>query len=158
MDGTLLPYASATLPTTDAEWDAWQHPSNPALATVDPAHGPRLLGLECALMWATGWMAHANEVIAPLVGLPRLPVCALPDSPLEETPGGPHWKTETLVATAAGRPFVWVDDEIGASDRDWVAAHHGGPALLHRVDPLRGLGERDFAVLTDWLRGLGTAG
>jgi hypothetical protein len=33
-----------------------------------------------------------------------------------------------------GRPFIWLDDEIRAADRDWVATHHPAPALLHRVD------------------------
>ena len=57
-----------------------------------------------------------------------------------------------LVEVAAGRPFIWVDDEITDRDRAWVAAHHGGPALLHRVDPTIGLTDKDFAVLDDWLR------
>ncbi|WP_170970654.1 hypothetical protein [Streptomyces zhaozhouensis] len=50
-----------------------------------------------------------------------------------------------------------MDDEIGASDHEWVAAHRRGPALLHRVDPQRGLLERDFVVLGDWLRDVGAA-
>lgn len=65
---------------------------------------------------------------------------------------GLHWKTRTLVVRAAGRPFVWVDDEITATDRAWVATHHEGPALLHRVDPHRGLTEADFIALARWLR------
>lgn len=48
--------------------------------------------------------------------------------------------------------FAWVDDEIGDADRRWVSAHHPGPALLHRVDPVSGLGNGDFAVLEAWLR------
>jgi hypothetical protein len=42
------------------------------------------------------------------------------------------------VTWAAGRPFAWVDDEITDADRDWVSAHHGGRALLHRVESFRG--------------------
>ncbi|MFJ5834773.1 hypothetical protein [Streptomyces sp. NPDC093089] len=64
---------------------------------------------------------------------------------------GLHWKTPALVAWAAGRPFAWVDDEIGAADRAWVAAHHAGPALLHRVDARRGLTGTDYATLAAWV-------
>ncbi|WP_435974834.1 hypothetical protein [Streptomyces sp. Qhu_M48] len=63
---------------------------------------------------------------------------------------GPHWKTPALLAWAGGRPFAWVDDEIGAADRDWVAAHHPGRALLHRVDPRRGLTGADYERLALW--------
>ncbi len=64
---------------------------------------------------------------------------------------GRHGKTRPLTAWAAGRPFAWVDDEVGAADRAWVAARHPAPALLHRADPRTGLGGRDYAVLGDWL-------
>jgi hypothetical protein len=50
-----------------------------------------------------------------------------------------HWKIRHLVEWAAGRRFVWVDDEITDADWTWVAANHSAPALLHRVDPRRGL-------------------
>ncbi len=33
-----------------------------------------------------------------------------------------HWKTRRLVQWAAGRRFVWADDEITDTDRMWVAA------------------------------------
>jgi hypothetical protein len=44
-----------------------------------------------------------------------------------------------------------VDDELTDHDRDWVAAHHEGRALLHRVDPRRGLQPADFATIRAWL-------
>ncbi|MEX0170572.1 hypothetical protein [Streptomyces sp. LMG1-1-1.1] len=37
------------------------------------------------------------------------------------------------------RPLLFLDVEIGAADRAWVAARHAGSALLHRVDHRRGL-------------------
>jgi hypothetical protein len=55
---------------------------------------------------------------------------------------------------ADGRPFAWVDDEITDADRDWVSAHHPGPALLHHVTSARGLNDDDLAVLDRWLRAL----
>jgi hypothetical protein len=99
--------------------------------------------------------AGGERVVAPRLGLPKLPVVAWPYlSPAEEDRDerlGLHWKTRTLIEWAAGRPFAWVDDEVTAMDRAWVLAHHPGSALLHRVDPRRGLAEGDFKVLGEWL-------
>jgi hypothetical protein len=50
----------------------------------------------------------------------------------------------------AGRPFIWIDDEITAADRRWVAARHRGRALLHRIDPRTGLTDADFATMARW--------
>ncbi|WP_242910910.1 hypothetical protein [Actinomadura terrae] len=36
-------------------------------------------------------------------------------------------------------------------DRSWVAAHHNGKALLHRVDAPEGLTKTDSRVLDEWL-------
>ncbi|MFE1288744.1 hypothetical protein [Streptomyces sp. NPDC058751] len=124
---------------------------NPLLGRLDPAVGPSLTALGCDLVWATTWMAEANESVGPLIGLPPLPVVEWPES-AEAGPRGLHWKTPALVERAGGRPFIWVDDEIGAVDRLWVAAQYEGPSLLHRVDPSKGLTEDDFSALADWLR------
>lgn len=97
-------------------------------------------------------MDDANACVAPRLGLPDLPVADWPEPSAGDLRSGTHWKTAGLVAWAAGRAFAWVDDEIGDADRRWVSAHHPGPALLHRVDPQVGLGERDFAALDIWLR------
>src|SRR5688572_17968326 len=98
--------------------------------------GRRLLALPGDLVWASTWMADANEVVAPRLGLPALPVVDWPDDEDDPQPGpGLHWKTVALSRCAVGRPFVWLDDEITDADRRWVAIHHPQPALLHRVDP-----------------------
>ncbi|WP_432136501.1 MULTISPECIES: HAD domain-containing protein [unclassified Streptomyces] len=152
VDGTLLPFGGSPGPVSRAERHLRQPTSNPLLARLDPAHGPRLLALPCELVWATAWMADANEVIGPLLGLPDLPVVALPEEPEAAEAGGAHWKTRTVVDAARGRPFVWIDDEVTDRDREWVAAHHRGPALLHRVDATAGLTEADFAAVEGWLR------
>lgn len=105
-------------------------------------------------------MADANECIAPRIGLPDLAVVIWPepsDQDEQDERQGLHWKTRTLVGWAAGRSFVWVDDEITDTDRAWVYAHHPGLALLHRVDPRSGLTYADFITINEWLRGtLGT--
>jgi hypothetical protein len=145
VDGVLLPFAGARQEVADG--------GNPLLAGLDPGHGRRLAALRCDLVWATTWMGEANEVLAPRLGLPPLPIVDWPD---DEEDGRLHWKTRRLVAWAAGRPFVWVDDEIRDEDRRWVAANHGVPALLRRVDPRTGLTGSDYRTIARWLVSAGT--
>ncbi|WP_433663149.1 HAD domain-containing protein [Nocardia sp. CA-128927] len=150
VDGPLLPFGAGTRP----------EPHNLApvghLARLRPKVGLQLAALPCELVWATTWEEDANTEIAPRIGLPRLPVVVWPDPSDEQLREdqwfGLHWKTRTLVGWAAGRPFVWVDDELTDSDREWVAAHHEGQALLHRVEASRGLDDEDFTVLEEWLQ------
>ncbi|WP_432025054.1 hypothetical protein [Streptomyces parvus] len=164
VDGPLIPFgASRPYPTFETGHDDPGARENPLLARINPQHGPRLTALPCELVWATTWMEDANTWVAPRIGLPPLPVVGLPGSSgadgavgyeeeEEDLRNGLHWKTRTLVARAVGQPFVWVDDEITGTDRSWVAVHHPGPALLHRVEPRRGLQDSDYAVLDAWLR------
>ncbi|MEU1577539.1 HAD domain-containing protein [Streptomyces collinus] len=154
VDGPLIPFGSPSVrsPTAAAVSPACPDRGNPLLERLDPALGPRLLALECQLVWATTWMEEANEVVSPLVGLPRLPVLEWPDPCPDTGPHGLHWKTGHIVEWAGGRPFIWVDDEISAMDHLWVEASHPGPALLYRVDPARGLVDADITALADWLR------
>ncbi|WP_433571731.1 HAD domain-containing protein [Streptomyces sp. CA-251247] len=153
VDGPLIPFgpspARSSGPSTSA-FGGPEDPRNPLLERLDPSVGPRLAALGCELVWATTWLDDANEVVAPRIGLPPLPVVRWPDA-VPEGPRGLHWKTRTVVEWAGGRPFIWVDDEIGAMDRLWVAAEHRGAALLHRVDASVGLADKDFRVLADWL-------
>jgi hypothetical protein len=126
---------------------------NPLLERLDPDDGRRLLDLPGDLVWASTWLADANEVVAPRLGLPALPVVDWPDDDeADQRPGaGLHWKTVALSRWAAGRAFVWLDDEMTGTDQRWVAANHPEPALLHRVDPRSGLTEADLAAVAEWL-------
>lgn len=156
VDGVLIPFRARSTrrdhTSTGAETTAHvlDGGDNPLLDRLDLDDGRRLLALQCQLVWATTWMAEANEVISPRLGLPALPVVEWPDSD-EEPECGLHWKTTFLVRWAAGRPFVWLDDETTDADRRWVAAHHPGPALLHRVDPYVGLTDTAFSAVHHWL-------
>ncbi|MFC1433729.1 HAD domain-containing protein [Streptacidiphilus sp. N1-3] len=149
VDGPLLPFGAPEGHPTYPSGQGSAADANPLLARLNPALGPRLAALPCELVWATSWMADANECIAPRLGLPDLPVVTWPDPSPQDA--GLHWKTPGLLRWAAGRPFCWVDDEITDPDRAWVSRHHGGRSLLHRVDPRRGLTDADFSVITDWM-------
>ncbi|WP_328681590.1 HAD domain-containing protein [Streptomyces sp. NBC_00322] len=162
VDGPLIPFGAAPerypdgYPTYRSGSDPLGADSNPLVARINPEHGPRLTALPCELVWATTWMRDANECIAPRIGLPQLPVVIWPEpseADEQDEREGLHWKTRALVDWAAGRSFVWVDDEITDTDRVWVSAHHRGRALLHFVDPRRGLTDADFVALDEWLRG-----
>ncbi len=152
VDGPLIPFGAAHYPDAATARIRRAARANPLLARLDPRLGAWLAALPCDLVWATTWGADANEAIAPLLDLPALPVVDWPD---EDGTGPVHWKTRGLVAWAAGRPFAWVDDEITGADRDWVAAHHPGPALLHAVDRRRGLTREDVATVAAWLTSVG---
>ena len=124
--------------------------ANPLLARVDPALGSRLLALPYKLVWATTWESEANECLAPLLGLPQLPVVTRPEPSDEPEPMGPHGKTRTLLDWSAGRPFAWLDDQITDSDRIRVEVLHPAQTLLRRVDHRRGITDADFAALGGW--------
>lgn len=131
-------------------YTSWSR-EKPVRVWLNPGHGPALLRLGYELCWATTWMAAANRWVAPVLGLPELPYVDFGDALFAERPDGVHWKTELVVAHAAGRPFAWVDDELSEADSAYVADHHRGPALLHHVNPRLGLHDDDFAALADWL-------
>jgi hypothetical protein len=73
-------------------------------------------------------MADANDLVAPRLGLPGLPVVDFPDD--DETEHGLHWKTIYLTRWASRRTFVWLDDEITDVDRRWVQVHYPGKAFI----------------------------
>lgn len=156
VDGPLIPFGGPPqhYPTYQTGTEPPEVGSNPLLGRIDPEHGPRLTALSCDLVWATTWMADANETIAPRIGLPQLPVVIWPepsDNDEQDERNGLHWKTRALVDWADGRLFAWIDDEITDADRAWVSAHHPGHALLHRADPRQGLTDADYIAVKDWL-------
>jgi hypothetical protein len=151
VDGTLLPYGPGAALAEPGSLDGDR---NPLLTGLNLDHGPRLLALRCELVWATGWMDEANDELCPPLGLPRLPVVDWPDE-CDDGPGDRlHWKTRAIVAWAAGRPFVWIDDEFTQIDRDWVTVNHPGQALLVRVEPHLGITEVEFTAIESWLADL----
>ena len=132
-----------------ARWGTPHKRPKPLRVWLNPEHGPALTALPYDLVWATTWMAEANALIGPTLGLPELPYIAWTEL-FGSDPDGLHWKTRDVVAWAAGRPFVWLDDELGPQDIEWIAANHPGEALPLWVDPRAGLHELHFAALREW--------
>ncbi|MEV4950154.1 hypothetical protein [Streptomyces sp. NPDC053755] len=169
VDGPLNPYAAKPerrpdgyttlrVPRNDAHQD--RGPSSrrrPLRVWLNPEHGRILLRLGFELCWATTWMDDANRWIAPVLGLPELPLVNFGDALLQGRPDGVHWKTGPLVDYAGGRPFAWVDDEQSALDQTYVTAHHQAPGLLHHVNPRIGLRENDFHTLAGFAQCLDTS-
>ncbi|MFG2846648.1 HAD domain-containing protein [Kitasatospora sp. NPDC048296] len=163
VDGPLNPYAASRfrrpdgyrthdlMPTWWAERQTRRSDGEvkPLRVWLNPAHGAELLALPYELVWATTWMDEANTHIGPNLGLPELPYIRWTEL-FGEDPDGLHWKTRDVVAWAAGRPFVWVDDELGPQDADWIEANHPGQGLVLHVNPRIGLLAEDFATLREW--------
>lgn len=133
---------------------------------LSPGLGEALVALSAHvdLAWATTWEDEANSIVAPLVGLPQLPVVFWPPSPREWVLFPRHrgsWKTKHLLAWVdewhPGRRWAWVDDEINRSDRALVADHYGGEvdgrALLLRIEPRLGLRAADLDAIAAWAAG-----
>ena len=133
-------------------------PIGAELDDLGTALGPQLAALHCELVWATAWEHGANHEIAPRIGLPQLPVVEWRDTTVaeddEDVYFSLHWKTRMLVEWAAGRDFAWVDDEVTDADAAWIAEHHQGRALVHRVQSAGGLTGGDVAAVGRWLQGV----
>ncbi|MEU4744482.1 HAD domain-containing protein [Actinosynnema sp. NPDC023658] len=128
---------------------------------LNPDHGALLralavdTGLE--LVWATTWMHLANELVAPAVGLPALPVIEFPAADFDRdagwSPGGP-WKWRAVAEFAGGRPLAWLDDEhdeAGKESRGWFDRVRAEvPTCLCHVDPRRGLRPEHLDGIRTW--------
>jgi hypothetical protein len=70
VDGPLIPFGAAShqYPTYQTGSEPRAASSNPLLARINPEHGRRLAALPCDLVWATTWMADANECIGDRLG------------------------------------------------------------------------------------------
>jgi hypothetical protein len=96
------------------------------------------------LVWATSWQDDANEYLAPLFGLPELPVVRF--SPTESFALGDSWKLAPVQRFVRRRPAAWLDDELG-HDVHACAAGREAPTLPVDVAPDCGLCEEHVARL-----------
>ncbi|MGW4379510.1 HAD domain-containing protein [Kitasatospora sp. NPDC004531] len=140
VDGVLNP----VFPHPDEDFDS--HTLLGYSVLLSPRHGEwlRELADHYDLVWATTWEFEANRYIAPLLGLPELPVVKF--SGYVPQPGDPRvplmelfsaFKWAPLLRYAEGRPFAWVDDLIPSRlvRRSLLRPDR----LLMPIDPAQGL-------------------
>jgi hypothetical protein len=99
------------------------------------------------LVWASAWEERANSVLAPVLGLPRLPAIEFSDL---RGYRGRSWKLGAIRASISPlSPLAWIDDEIYADALEWAAARSrsGVPTLALPIDPSRGLCDGDLRRL-----------
>ena len=127
---------------------------------LNPAHGPMLLALadRVELAWCTAWREVANAQIAPIIGLPELPVVPLPDG--WQTLDDHIWKLPGVKEYAVTRALAWLDDEFTPADMEWAEkrAVEGMPTLLLRIDPVHGIRQRDMDAVAAWVDQISAAG
>lgn len=70
-------------------------------------------------VWCTMWNEEANDSLAPLLGLPDLPVLHCEYS-LAGRIDKCHDKITWIETQVGDRAFAWVDDEITARDLNWA--------------------------------------
>ncbi len=132
---------------------------------LNPSHGQwirTLLHHGIDVCWATSWEHYANDVIAPLLEIPSLPLAIeysvdvhngwythrLADSSW-------NWKVQALTNRYRYRPLVWIDDEatpLNRPKRVGRAASRIAPALTIRCNGGFGLTTHEMSKTTDWLR------
>ncbi len=112
-------------------------------ATWKPPHCHEFAALAelFEIVWATTWEHKANEAIAPLLGLPPLPVVEFGQARMGDT-----WKLPAVAAFAGDRPRAWVDDELFADAHRW-ADRRDEPTLLIRPQSSVGITHAHFAEL-----------
>jgi hypothetical protein len=116
---------------------------------LNPLHGVELNALADSfeLVWASSWEHGANRLLGPLLGLPGLPTILWPDrTPVRRG----SWKSPYVADWVGDRPFAWVDDEVGETEK---ARFPGAHQLIHPVDARVGLTAADFGTLRAWASG-----
>lgn len=121
---------------------------------LNPDHGRELRELTDVvdLVWCTIWNELANELIAPVLGLPQLPVIEV----AYKHDTGHIFKLDAVNEYVGQRAFAWFDDDFLPADMTWAMQRDrlGRPTLLLPVDPAKGLVASDFAAVRKWAESL----
>ncbi|GAB2672404.1 hypothetical protein GCM10009743_55870 [Kribbella swartbergensis] len=150
IDGPLNPYRAKVIPPGYQRHEIVEGDKT-WIVLLNQQHGVRLnlLAETFDLVWATSWEHGANRLLAPLLGLPELPVISWPPRESVARVRRGSWKTPYVAEWVGDRPFVWVDDEVNRHDRFFLSKLHSSH-LLHRVEASRGLTAADFVAIQAW--------
>lgn len=106
------------------------------------------------LAWCTSWEHAAAQHIAPVLGLPEMPVVEV--GPMGGAVfDGCSAKAPAVTSWLGDRPAVWLDDVHGAGDHKWARdrTENGIPTLLVTVVPSEGFIRSQVDAITRWLHG-----
>ena len=149
IDGVLSPFgASEATPgfrkygTVDGGFDIWLH----------PARRDALLRMRTwfELIWATSWEHHANRLVAPLLGLPTLPVIEFSRNSPAETP-----KLPDVQNFVGSRSCAWIDDMLYLDAFRWAETREA-QTLLIKPSPSIGMTAGHVKQLEDFGRSFGS--
>jgi hypothetical protein len=131
VDGVFNPFEAAICPAGYTEHALFPGEESVRLARQ---HGDWVRELQQAfvVVWATGWGEYANLLLAPLLGLSRLPLVTFPPVPFP-----PEAKVPAIASYAGSHPAAWIDDCHTDLGRQW-ANNRNEPTLLLPCDPAIG--------------------
>lgn len=108
--------------------------------------------------WLTTWMGDANEELAAVLGLPRLPVLGsgFSTDPALSSGGSVFgwWKADVVdefLADRLGTPFVWVDDDLRVMGKLQARLRAVHDCLLIAPHSNTGLIPRHLDTIQAWL-------
>ena len=104
------------------------------------------LSTRFTLVWATSWEHDANQWLAPVLGLPELPLISFAGRPGR---AGRTWKLAAVRRFVGDQPMAWADDELGRDAHAW-ARRRAAPTLLLDINPARGLAVAHVEVLVEF--------
>lgn len=142
IDGVLIPIGDKGVYRTDIR-GRWLPELKPSLSKLCEAFQP---------YWASWWQED-SYIVGDLYEIPPTGFCRFSDL-YEEVKYLPmyDWKLPSLDKVAAGRPFVWVDDEITDRSREWAAArNYSIPTKFFQTDPYEGLTLSLIDEIWEWV-------
>jgi hypothetical protein len=134
VDGVLCPYADELDDPAAAGLAQATAGSTPVWLSADIGQHLARLAELYQLVWCTAWEDRAAQFLAPLLGLPPMPVIRFADPAADDG----HWKWPAIEAFVGDRAFAWIDDELGQADLA-RADRRSSPTMLVQVDGAYGL-------------------
>ena len=102
--------------------------------------------------WHSTWREAAVTELAPVLGLPDIPVSVAPE--WTDPPPGVWWKLPAAQrVVAAGRRLVWTDDDLAVLGDGLGSVSASPDALLLSPDPRTGLAAADLDRIRRFLAG-----
>lgn len=152
VDGVLCPFGRGLPDRTNAHYPGFTYSANGRVFTsgANTRRVKRLMD-SFEVHWCTGWDEAANQIIAPLHGFPRFPVCKTLTEKCDLAEPI-HWKLGSIEAHVGDRPYAFVDDFINDYGIMYAAQRtaRGIPTLWLPTFSDEGLTDRHVASLETW--------